>query len=162
MEQEEHPLNLGKLFVNFQSLEFALRAFLVNNEIASGVSFLQSINLHAMNKDDIVSENAFTNYDGLNQLIKKYNNHPGVISAGLTIDEALVDIRDVIAHGRVAGSKPLPPFKLLKFDKPKNKRVKVTFSALLTKEWFYLEIAKVQEAVFKVAQATGRFQSGKL
>ena len=74
----------------------------------------------------------------------------------------LVVIRDAIAHGRVAGLKPLPPFKLLKFDTPKNKSMKVTFGALLTKEWFYLEIAKVQEAVFKVAQANKRLQNGKL
>jgi len=162
MKQEEHPINLGKLLVNFQSLEFALRAFLMNYEVASGHSFLQSINLHGMNEGDIVPENAFTNYDNLRQLIEKYNNHPRIISSGLTIDAALVDIRDAIAHGRVAGERPLPPFKLLKFDKPKNKRVKVTFSALMTKEWFSLKIADVQRAVFKVYEATKRLQSGTL
>jgi hypothetical protein len=160
MEQEDHPLNLGKLFTNFQSLEFALRAFLVNDEIASGHSFLQSINLYGMNEGDMVPENAFTNYDSLGQLIEKYNNHPRIILSGLTIDATLVDIRDAIAHGRVAGEKPLPPFKLLKFDKPKNKRVKVTFSALLTKEWFSIKIADVQRAVFSVYEANQRLQNG--
>ena len=32
MKQDEHPLNLGKLLVNLQSLEFALRAFLLKIE----------------------------------------------------------------------------------------------------------------------------------
>jgi hypothetical protein len=164
MKQEEHPLNLGKLLTNFQSLEFALRAFLVNEEIASGHSFPESINLYSLNEGDIVPENAFTNYDTLGQLIGKYNIHPRVMPSGLTIDEALVDIRDAIAHGRVAGDKPLPPFKLLKFDRPKNKNkhVKVTFSALLTNEWFSGKIADVQAAVFKVYEATKRLQSGAL
>ena len=162
MKQEEHPINLGKLLVNFHGLEFALRAFLMNTEITSSGSFLQSINLYNMNEGDVVPENAFTNYDSLSQLITKYNNYPKIKSGGLTIDESLVDVRDAIAHGRIAGMKPLPPFKLLKFDKPKNKQVKVTFSALLTKEWFYIEMTKVQEAVFKVAQANKRLQNGTL
>jgi hypothetical protein len=162
MKQEEHPLNLGKLLVNFQSLEFVLRAFLVSDEIASGVSFPQSVNLDGINEGDIVPENAFTNFDTLGQLIVKYNNHPKVISAGLTIDKALVDLRDAIAHGRVAGLIPSPPMKLLKFDKPKNKKVRVTFSVLLTKEWFNIEMAKVQRAVFKVAQANKQLQSSTL
>ena len=73
-EADKHTLRLGKLVVNFQSLEFALRAFLVNNEIASGGRFPQSVNLHNMNEGDVVPLNSFTNYDRLGQLIKKYNN----------------------------------------------------------------------------------------
>ena len=154
---------MGKLLVNFQSLEIALRLFLYNDEIASRVSSPQAVNLNAMNAGDIVAENAFTNYDSLSQLIDKYNNHPNIISTGLTIDKTLVDIRDAIAHGRVAGVTPLlvPPLKLMKFDKPKNKSVKVTFSVLLTREWFILEMAKVQDAVFKVFQAIQIIQSAK-
>lgn len=163
MKQEEHPLNLGKLLANFHSLEFALRLFLWTDEFVTGVTSPQAVNLDAMNKGDIVAENAFTNYDSLSQLIEKYNNHPKIISTGLTIDTALVDIRDAIAHGRVAGLNPLPlpPLKLVKFDKPKNKRVKVTFSVLLTREWFTMEMTKVQSAVFKVFKAIQVIQSAK-
>ena len=161
MEQEQHPLNLGKLLVNFQSLEFALRAFLVNYEISLGVSSAQSVNLYDMNEGHVVPENAFTNYDNLAQLIKKYNNNPKIISASLTIDKTLVRIRDAIAHGRVAGLTPSPPFKLLKFDKPKNKQVKVMFSILLTKKWFVEQMARVQSAVFRVSEANARLQVGR-
>jgi len=159
---EKYFEGLGKLVANFQSLEFALRAFLVNNEIASGGSFPQSPNLHNMNEGDIVSLNAFTNYDTLGQLIKKYNSHPRISLAGLTIDEALVYIRDAIAHGRVSAATPSSSLKLLKFDKPKNNQVKVTFSVLMTKEWFAEQIKRVYNAVLKVNEANEKLQSGKL
>lgn len=159
---EEHAKNLGKLVANMQSLEFALRAFLVNNEIASGVSFPQSANLGEMKEGDIVPENAFTNYDTLEKLVKKYNNNPKILSAGLTIDETLVYIRDAIAHGRVSAPTPSSSLRLLKFDKPKNNQVKVTFSVLVTKEWFAEQIKRVYNAVLKVNEANDKLQSGKL
>ena len=43
----KHAENLGRLVKNMQSLEFVLRAFLVNDEIASGHSFTESTELHA-------------------------------------------------------------------------------------------------------------------
>ncbi len=162
MKDEEHPLNLGKLLVNFQSLEFALRAFLVNDEIALGVVSAQDINLAEMNEGDVVPKNAFTNYDTLDKLIGKYNKNSKVISLGLTIDKTLVEVRDAIAHGRVAGPTPAPPFKLLKFDKPRNSQVTVKYSVLLTKEWFSEQHAKTQAAVLKVSEANQRLQTGKL
>ena len=139
-----------------QSLEFALRAFLVNYEIASGGTFPQSTNLYDMNEGDIVPENAFTNYDTLRQLIKKYNNNPRILSAGLIIDETLVDIRDAIAHGRVSAATPSSSLKLLKFDKQKNNQVKVTFSVTMTNEWFGEQTKRVYNAVLKVSEANGQ------
>jgi len=162
-EAEKHALNLGKLVGNFQSLEFALRAFLTNDEIAQRGSLPQSAtNMHDMNEGDIVPENALTNYDTLGQLIKKYNGHPKILSASLTIDETLVDIRDAIAHGRVSAEMPSSSLKLLKFDKPKNGQVRVTFSVTMTKEWFGEQIKRVYNAVLRVSEANDRLQSGKL
>lgn len=159
---EKYFEGLGKLVANMQSLEFALRAFLINDEIAAGGSFPQSANLQDMNEDNIVPENAFTNYDTLGQLVKKYNSHPKILSAGLTIDETLVDIRDAIAHGRVSGATPSSSLRLLKFDKPKNHQVKVTFSVLMTKEWFSEQISRVYKAILRVSEANDRTQSGRL
>lgn len=162
MEQEKYPLNLGKLLVNFQSLEFALRAFLVNNEIASGITSSQAINLNAMNRGDIVPENAFTNWDNLKQLIEKYNSNSKILSAGLIIDKTLVDIRDAIAHGRVSAPTPSASPKLLKFSKPEGNQVKVAFSVSMTKEWFGEQIKRAYNAVLKVNEANERLESGKL
>jgi len=162
MEQGHHPTNMGKLVVNFQSLEFALRAFLVNYEIGSGVSYARSVNPSEMNEGDIVSENAFTNYDTLGQLITKYNAHNKISSAGLTIDVTLVDIRDAIAHGRISSDTPDSIAKLLKFDKPENKAVKVAFSVLMTKEWFGEQIKRVYAAILKVNESNEKLRNGKL
>jgi len=159
---EKYFEGLGKLVANIQSLEFALRAFLVNYEIASGGTFHQSTNLDDMNEGDIVPENAFTNYDTLRQLIKKYNNNPKILSARLIIDETIVDIRDTIAHGRVSAATPSSSLKLLKFNEPKNNKVKVTFSVTMTKEWFGEQIKRVYNAVLKVSEANDKLQSGKL
>lgn len=164
MEQEQHPLNLGKLLVNFQSLEFVLRAFLYESEkdMERNGSSYRELKLDKLKEGDIVAENAFTNYDPLNVLIDKYNRNPKISSAGLTIDKSIIDIRDAIAHGRVFGDTPQPPMTLWKFSKPSNKRVTVTFSVQLTREWFNEQLSRVQRAAFVVTKALGMLQQGKL
>ena len=160
---DKHFLNLGKLVGNFQSLEFVLRALLINDEIAhKGPLPKSATDMDKMNDGDIVPENAFTNWDTLRQLIKKYNGHPKISSAGLTIDEDLVDIRDAIAHGRVSAATPSSPLRLLKLKKPKDNQVKVTFSVLMTREWFAEQLGRVYKAVLKVSEANDKLQSGKL
>ena len=156
MKQDQHPLNLGKLLVNFQSLEFALRAFLLKTEEMSGSPFTKFKNLNELSEGDEVPENAFTNYDTLSQLIEKYNDNPKIRATGLCIDKKLVDIRDAIAHGRVSALTPSPPFRLLKFRIPKNNRTKVKFSILLTQEWYNQQLAYTQKAAITVAQALER------
>ncbi|MFC1944909.1 hypothetical protein ACFLX5_05475 [Chloroflexota bacterium] len=157
---EKHTSNLGKLVGNLQSLEFALRAFLLNDEISSGGPFSQSADLFDVDEDDIVPLNAFTDYDNLRGLIMRYNRHHKILSAHLEIDETLAGIRDAIAHGRVSGSSPLPPLKLLKFSKPdhNNDHVRVTFSALMTEEWFGKQIRRVHDAILRVSEANKRLQ----
>jgi hypothetical protein len=160
---DKHGLNLGKLVGNFQSLEFILRAFLTNVDIAQkGPLPKSATDMYKMNEGDIVPENAFTNYDTIGQLIEKYNGNPKISSAGLTIDETLVYIRDAIAHGRVSAATPSSSLKLIKFNKPKNNQVKVTFSVLMTREWFAEQLKRVYDAVLKVKEANDKLQSGKL
>jgi len=161
---DQHASDLGKLVSNLQSLEFALRAFLVNDEIRAGRSFPQSANLNNMDIDDVVPLNAFTNYDTLGQLVRKYNSNRTVSSAGLTIDGTLADIRDAIAHGRVSASTPSEDLQLLKFSRPRRNEeyVKVTFSAAMTKEWFGEQIRRTHNAVLRVNEANERLQNGTL
>ena len=161
---DRHASNLGRLVSNLQSLEFSLRAFLVNDEIRAGSSFPQSANLNAMRIDDVVPLNAFTDYDTLGQLIRKYNGNRTVSSADLGIDEKLADIRDAVAHGRVSASAPSEHPQLLKFSKPRRneKQVKVTFSAAMTKEWFGIQIGRTHKALLKVNEANIKLQDGTL
>ena len=161
-ESDIYVKNLGKLVANLQSLEFVLRAFLINREIASGSTFPQSKSLNNMSVGDVVDENAFTNFDTLSKLIDKYNEDTRVKASGLTIEKYLVEIRDAIVHGRVSSDTPLGNSRLLKFDKPKGKKVKVTFSVTMTKEWFSKQIKQVYNAILSVSEANNRLQSGKL
>lgn len=164
MKQEHHPLNMGKLLVNFQSLEFVLRAFLYESEkiMERNGSSYQELKLDKLKEGETIAENAFTSYDSLYELIDKYNQNERVTKAGLTIDRTIVSIRDAIAHGRVFGITPQPPMTLLKFSRPHNKRVKVTFSVQLTREWFNKQLPRVQRAALVVTKALEMLQQGKL
>ena len=159
---ENHHKGLGKLVANMQSLEFVLRAFLSNDEIAKGHSFNQSSNLNNLSIGDTVRENAFTNYDALGKLISKYNEHPRILSTELNIDETLCYIRDAVAHGRISSNTSYGPMKLLKFSKPKNNQVKVTLSVTMTKEWFKEQTKRSYGAILKVSEANERLQNKKL
>lgn len=156
LNTKDHALYLGKLVANLQGLEFMLRGFLFNVEDVSEDSFPQLKNLHDMNEGDTVHLNALTNYDTLYVLIKKYNSNQIISSAGLTIEENLVDVRDALAHGRVfIRANESPPFTLLKFKKHKRdaQSVDVEFSALMTDEWFKRQIDPVMEAEKTVKKA---------
>ena len=164
VEEKKHSEYLGKLVTNMQSLEFALRAFLRNIEIALNPPKI-IIMLDKMKEGETVPVTAFTNYDNLKQLIQKYNDNPKVISANMTIDATLVDIRDAIAHGRVSAPYPSSDLTLLKFGepiKPLKNQVRVTFSVLITEEWLKKQIKRFYDAVIKVSQANQMLQSGKL
>jgi hypothetical protein len=161
-ELDKHALPLGRLVGNLQSLEFALRAFLLNNEVALGMLSHIPRDPNKLTEGDIVPEDAFTNYDNLGELIEKYNHNPRVLAAGLIIDKSLIGVRDALAHGRISGDAPVPPLKLLKFDKPRNHKVKVTFSVLMTIEWFNEQISRVNKAITRVSEANERLHNGRL
>jgi hypothetical protein len=155
MTTDEHFLLMGKLVVNLQSLEYALRGFLYNEGNGwrtdpNPPEFLENIN-----KEDLVSENAFTNYDTLGTLISKYNGIIKKRDQRLCVDEELVNLRDALVHGRIAKKTPSPsePCMLVKYDKPQNDKVRVTHCITLTKDWFDKQIRFVSENVHRVAKA---------
>ncbi len=118
---------MGTLVVNLQSLEFALRGFLYNCEIAwtnqGGPNFLEKIA-----EGQQLEVNAFTNYDTLAKHIDKYNDEVRPRNIDLAVDPGIARIRDALAHGRIAGLSPSPgePLRLIKYDKPVSGRVHVT------------------------------------
>ena len=149
---------MGRLVVNLQSLEFALRAFLYGHETnwekAEGPAFLEDIE-----QGSSVPDNAFTNYDTLPELIAKYNAIVQTEDAGLALDEDLKRIRDALAHGRIASKSPSPevPSKLVKYDRPRNGNVRVTDCYMLTEEWFHHNINHVLENIEKIVKACALF-----
>ncbi|MCK4466908.1 MAG: hypothetical protein KAU60_01000 [Desulfobacterales bacterium] len=130
---DDTAFKLGKIVNNLQSLECILRMFLkeANDESSSTQYFNLKVN-------DEVSEDSFTNYDTLGQLIKKYNAHVSVVDKALCISAEVVPLRDALAHGRVFSTNPNPihPYLLLKFSKPANGKVKVTYFEEINSDWF--------------------------
>jgi hypothetical protein len=153
-EPPTHIVNMGKLIVNLQSLEFALRSFLYNDTTGwkkgGEPTFLEDIK-----EGDLVPENAFTDYDSLGQLIAKYNKKVRAYDASLCVGEDLARIRDALAHGRIASKSSSMDVscKLVKYGKPSRGRVKVTNCQTMTKEWFKEQIKLVFTNIQKVCKA---------
>jgi len=101
-----------------------------------------------------VPENELTSYDSLGILIAKFNR--AMIAQGKpTIEPALVDLRDAVAHGRVSAPTRDGYFRLLKFDRPVAGRVKVTFNEVMTEVWFKAQTERAWAAVEHVAINAG-------
>lgn len=147
----EHACNIGKIVSNLQSLEFVLRAFLLE---ALGAS--NKVNYQHLNIGDLIPEDAFTNWDTMAQLIKKYNSRVLPIDHSLAIDESIVVLRDALAHGRISAASSSGPSYLLKFSNPQNQLVKVEFAALMDKAWFKAQVGLTHEQVVKVLKAGKR------
>ena len=134
MTLDEHIRHLGGLVTNFHALEFLLRAFLQNLAGARPVGVPYGTDIYSFPVGSYLPESELTSYDSLGQLITKYNEE--MKKRGLPlIDASLVDVRDAIAHGRVS-SEIADDMRLLKFDKPANGRVQITFNEKLTESWF--------------------------
>lgn len=157
MNERVHLENLGRLVTNIQTLEVTIRACLFEDELAKGIS-KQLSNVKFV-KGELLPESAYTNWDTLSELIRKYNELP--ISKGLTIDENIVDIRDAMAHGRVFSFAPEGIPMLVRFNKPKNNQVEVEFGASMTEQWFGEQIARLFKEFRKVDEVHKKQRTGK-
>lgn len=160
MNKDEYFRLMGNLVVNLQSLEFALRACLHNKDISPKQQKSKfDKKIYDFKERDEVEENAFTNYDTLGQLIEKYNRIVESIDSSLCIDkERIVNVRDALAHGRIAGESPSAdaPQKLIKYDKPSNGKVRVINCFTMTKDWFDEQVRLIFENVQRVVKANER------
>jgi hypothetical protein len=151
MDLSEHSMMVGKLLVSFQCLEYALRAFLYEQRDPPHEPLAPGTDLNTMTFGEVVPENAITRWDSLTHLIKRYNR---AISDGqLAVDPSLVDLRDALAHGRMAASLSERSFALIKFTRPYAGRVEVGFRQELSKEWIENQIKRVLAECEKVARA---------
>jgi len=146
MDLNKYALLLGSLVANLQSLEFALRTTLFNhnNRSTSGLKFEE------IQVDDEVDENELTNYDTLGELIDKYNGQIASGDEASKIDTYMINIRDALAHGRVSSSSPTEHMRIIKFNKPKSKKVIVNFSEEMSELWMKSTIERVHNEVQKV------------
>lgn len=118
-----------------------------------------SYNLDSIAKGDRLPVDAFTNYDQLSEIIRKYNSIVEDTNPDLKVDTSVVDIRHAIAHGRALSSAKTLPLKLFKFSRPDNRTstVKVTHCVSMTKDWFREKITLVLDQLKKVGEANSRF-----
>src|SRR6266852_8035970 len=100
MDLREHAALMGKLLLSSQCLEYALRASLYERCDPPHEPLAPGIVLDTMSFGDLVPENAITRWDSLTHLIKRYNR--AISDQQLAVDPSLVDLRDALAHGRMA------------------------------------------------------------
>jgi hypothetical protein len=144
MTLTEHFTHLGGLIGNFQSLEFLLRVYLYKNHKEQSTGLPYGIDFNVLPIGNELPESYLTNFDSLAVLIKKFN-FLAQQHGSHTIDLSLVDVRDALAHGRVSTTTEAP-MRLLKFSKPRAGKVALTFSALMTDDWFRLRKKEVAAA----------------
>ena len=153
MNPNDYIEAVGKIIVNLQSLEFLLRAFLYNNQNQPHNPIQPGGDFYNFQIGDVVPENAFTSYDSLGQLIARYNNHIKQTNSDLQVDGTIVELRDAFAHGRISDPDTDDIFSLVKFSRPQQGQITVTYLARMTREWLTRENLRVITELEKVRKA---------
>jgi len=118
------------LIAKLQSLEFSARI-----AIATMTGTRSGADLRALQPGQWVSEDPITNYDGL-------------VSARQQLNVAeIVNLRDQLAHGRVASGDPTFPLILLKSGRSLDGKVPVLTRIEMTETWFANQWGLVYEAL---------------
>lgn len=150
----DHVMRLGKIIGNLQSLETMLRMFLDRVFTSTSPRLPAGKTYFGLQPGEQVPENAFTNFDTLGQLVAKFNAVVAQRDQGLTIDESVVALRDLLAHGRIAADSPDEArLTILKFAKPERGTVRVTECAMMTDQWCDERNDLVHAQIEKIARA---------
>ncbi len=148
-----HVWNIGILIVQLQELEFSARVVIARST-GSGIV----VDLASLTPGDWVPQDPMTSYDSLAAVLKKFNE---LASPERQLDVSrLVDLRDELAHGRIAVLKPqIFPLTYFKFGKSmKGKGVPVAARIDMTEAWFLAQRKLVHEALQMVADEHWRLE----
>ncbi len=133
MSQEEtlaalnqYAADLGRFWLNFNSLEFILRLFLARK---AGMGTTEFVQIRGKEVGQSAVENPITDWRTFGTLCADYNK-------GMPIPERLdfsriVAIRDALAHGRVLGDES-GNLVVVKYSRPKARTVTVEFKQVLS------------------------------
>ena len=150
MNIDDHSRHLGGLIANLNSLEFIIRAFLTKIPGAKPLDTLpKGTDMYTLPIGTELLENDVTNYDTLGTIVEKFNT-VSKQSGAKEIDKTIIEIRDAFAHGRVSAPAINDQLRLIKFSKPQNGKVKITFNEILTEEWFKERKKLVYDAIHLV------------
>lgn len=151
MDSDSYAKALGKLIANLQGLEYMLRCYLYMASDGKHDPFPYGKALDAYEIGDIVPENAFSCYDSLKELVVRYNNRLAN-SPQFQIDPGVVELRDALAHGRIASDTLEGDYVLVKTGKGSKKgSLLVTHRQTLTAKWLEEQTKFVAAEVKKVA-----------
>jgi hypothetical protein len=124
MEVEEHTKSVGAVITNLQALETVVRYFLLKANS-------QEPDFPNPGAKD-TSITYLSDFRSLRGLIRLYNEKLVDAEAPYAVDlEAVLEIRDAFAHGRLVTTSELPA-TLWKFGEPVNGRAPIEFCEVLT------------------------------
>jgi hypothetical protein len=147
MTLENHSLDLGRLVVNLHSLEYLLRCFLQKMPTARPRGVPWGVDIYSFPIGTELAESELTSFDSLAVLIDKVNAELSRQGLPERIDPTLVHLRDALAHGRVSAAEEGGTLRLLKFDKPVDGRVRITFNQVMSAEWFSAQLRRVSQSI---------------
>lgn len=157
MNLESYTLALGRILVGFHSLEISLRHFFQGYEATLNPP-PPVVPPKPLRVGQVVPKATYSAYDSLNGLLKSFNAVVKEKHEHLSLDPALIELRDALAHGRVWSEALQPPLQLLKFSKPvaHSEGVTVQQADLLDEAWLQAQLLKLERESAKV------FKAGKL
>jgi hypothetical protein len=148
-------LGLGKIQANLLTLEHLIRCFLALLEGRSSVTDFP----HVGAVGERVPTTAITDFRPLGTLVRKFNAD----APARLLSAELVEIRDLIAHGRLGNLQEGEGFRLLKYSPPEGEHVIVTANVEVTKEWLESQNTLVRVAIQSVVDHSNlRYPGGSV
>jgi hypothetical protein len=140
---------LGRFWHAFNGLELQLRLYLCGRAGIHGAERVAQLNA---NEGDEVPDNPMTDYRTFGQLCDAFNNKQ---EAGKQIPfDEYVRMRDALAHGRVTGD-AAGRMTVIKYSKPKHKKVRVEFKRELSPAELKKAIEKMEWIAMEVSRRNG-------
>ena len=164
MTSELYAKLLGGIFANFQTLELFLRSFLSRLPDAKPLGYPGNTNIFGFPVGSSVPLSDLTSDESLGDLCKRFNEETRKYQLPSQVDETLSDIRNALAHGKVAwpASESAEKMRLLMFSRPKKpspNSVTITFNELMTKHWLVDQNQRVVHAIETVQSAVAEMDS---
>lgn len=152
MSTDEHYFLLGKLLGHLQSLESMIRLFLVKTNYESFTGLAPQDLPNAVIGTEYEASN-LTSYDSMRTLVNAFNTEADRLGLD-RIDVKVIDLRDLLAHGRLLNAERRAPLRIVKFSKClPNGRHRLVANELMTREWFDASLDLLKQSIDRVAAA---------
>jgi hypothetical protein len=156
MSNEYFHIGLGKLWVNFLSLDAVLRVFLGKVPGAAKTGLPYGTDIYSMPVGTELPITAISKLEYLSDLLESYNREVVSLGVGSPIEPSLVELRNSIAHGFVSTDVNEGPMRLLKFQKSKPGHVKIAVNEFMDEAWLTKQNKRIFDAIHIVAAAAAK------